>query len=62
MYLFTHDCSLENILEEQFQLARKAGISIIESNNMADFEREVCLNMLIRDLKTEAKQLKIDGV
>jgi len=53
---------LENIIEEQYQLARKAGISITESNDMADFERDAYLNLLIRDLKKEAKQLKFDGV
>lgn len=62
MYLFTHDCTLENIIEEQYQLARKGGIGFLESNNMADFEREACLNMLLRDLKNEAKQFTFNEV
>jgi hypothetical protein len=45
-------------VEEQFQLSRKAGINISESNSLADFEREAYLNLLIKDLKNEAEAMK----
>jgi hypothetical protein len=55
--MFTIDTSLENITEEQFQLARKAGISITESTLLPDFEREAYINLLIKDLKREVDSL-----
>jgi hypothetical protein len=39
-------------------LARKAGISIMESTMIPDFERDAYVNMLIKDLKEEAEQMK----
>jgi hypothetical protein len=45
-------------LREQYHLARKAGIGFHESTMMPDFERDACVNMLIKDLKEEAEQLK----
>lgn len=58
MKLFLIDTSLESITEEQFQLARKAGISILESTMLPEFEREAYVNLLIKDLKKEVESLE----
>lgn len=58
MKMLLIDTSLESITEEQFQLARKAGISIMESTMLPEFEREAYVNMLIKDLKKEVESLE----
>jgi len=58
MKMLLIDTSLANITEEQFQLARKAGISILESTMLPEFEREAYVNMLIKDLKSEVESLE----
>ena len=50
--------SMESITEEQFQLARKANISLVESTLLPDFEREAYVNMLLKDMKREAEALQ----
>lgn len=45
--------SIQGILEEQYYLAKKAGISFSESTAMPDFERKMVLAMLKRDIKKE---------
>jgi hypothetical protein len=54
----TNDQSLEQIVEDQFYLAKYAGINILESSLMVDFEREAHINLLRRSIKQEieAKQ------
>lgn len=47
------DCSIQSILEEQYFLAKKAGISFSESTMMPDFERKMILAMLKRDMQKE---------
>jgi len=56
-----YDTTLQNIIEEQYYLARKAGISLTESSQLPDFEREAYINLLKRDIKNEAKQLKYNS-
>jgi hypothetical protein len=53
MSLFCSGASLNGITEEQFYLAKLAGISMIDSNNIPDFERVMLVGMLMRDLKKE---------
>lgn len=55
--MFTINTSLENITEEQFQLAKKGGIGLIESTLLPEFEREAYVNLLIKDLKNEVESL-----
>jgi len=50
-----NDCSLESIVKEQYFLARKANISFLDSNMMPDFERQMAVGMLSKDLKDEEK-------
>jgi len=45
--------SLEAVTYEQFQLARRANISIEESSCLPVFEYEAYIDMLLRDLKAE---------
>jgi len=51
--------TLHSITEEQYYLATKANISIEESNELADFEREAFLNLIIRDLRTQVENEKL---
>ncbi|MFW6014844.1 MAG: hypothetical protein ACOCRK_00235 [bacterium] len=46
---------MESIVEEQYNLSRGAGISILESENMADFDRVAYGVLLARDLQKEAQ-------
>ncbi len=48
---------MDVIVTQQYQLAKLAGISIEESLQMADFEREAYLNLLIRDIKRDAESI-----
>ena len=50
--------TLQSITEEQYYLSSKAGISISESNNLPDFEREAFANMVIKDIKNQAQNEK----
>lgn len=47
---------MENIIEEQFLLA-KNGISLTESNKLADFEREAYVDLAIKYLKSQSETL-----
>lgn len=58
MWIFTNDCSLDNIIEEQYILARRCSIGYTDSNEMPDFERKMIFGKLARDLKEEAEELK----
>lgn len=55
MSLFTSDTSFENIVEQQYYLAKKCNVSFMDTNNMPDFEREMMVGMLGRDLKKESE-------
>ena len=48
---------MELIVTQQYKLAKLAGISIEESLQMADFEREAYLNLLVRDIKRDAEEI-----
>ena len=41
------------IIREQYLLARKANITFFDSNLMPDFERQMVVGMLTKDLKEE---------
>jgi len=55
MNLFCNDISLDGLLREQYYLARKCGISVSESEHMADFERYVYLSLYSKELKDKLK-------
>jgi hypothetical protein len=40
-------------------LASRAGISIAESNELPDFEREAYVNLVIRDARTKVQNMEI---
>jgi len=48
-------------VEEQYYLSKLANISISETNQLPDFEREIYANLLARDLKEEAERLEKSG-
>ncbi len=50
--------TLATITYEQFQLARRANISLTESTDLPCFEFEAYLNMLLKDIKQEADAVK----
>lgn len=45
-----------NILEEQYWLSRRAHITITESDNMAEFERDFFVRLLQKDIEKETKE------
>ena len=51
------DCSLNSIIEEQYQLTKNINISLEESGNMPDFERIIYASLLLRDKKNEEESL-----
>lgn len=55
-HLLVSGASIPYLVECQYYMAKKANISILDSNNMPDWEREVMIGFLMRDLKKEAEQ------
>jgi hypothetical protein len=51
--------NIQSVTEEQFYLASRAHISIEESNNMADFEREAFMGLVIKDIKNQTENDKL---
>ena len=60
MSLILSGTSLNNILEEQYYLASKAHISLSDSSNITDFEREYYVGLLMKEQKT--KKGLLDGI
>lgn len=58
MRLILSDASFESILEEQYFLASKGGMSILDSNNIPDFERELFIGFLMKELHQKKKALE----
>ena len=59
MSLLTMGEDINNVIQEQYYLARKANISLLESNLLPLFEKDSLLGFLSEDLKQEAKTPKI---
>ena len=55
--MYCSGTSLDNIVSEQFQLAKRSNISIIESTMMSEFEREAYVNLLVKDIRREQKSI-----
>lgn len=55
MSLIIDGNSLANIIKEQYHLASKAYIGILESNLMADFEREAFLDLILKEAQRIAE-------
>ena len=49
------ETNYEQIIQEQYMLARRSHISITESNNMAEFERSFYVDLLIKEALEEVK-------
>lgn len=45
-----------NILEEQYWLSRRSHITITETDNMAEFERDFFVRILQKDIEKETKE------
>jgi len=50
--------SLQQIIEEQYILARKINISPDVSNMLPDFERTIYVSLLVKELEEEHKRMK----
>ena len=50
--------NIQSITEDQFYLASRAHISISESNNLADYEREAYMSLIIKDIKNQTENEK----
>jgi len=49
--------SIRTILEEQYVLAKKCNMSPIDTNMLPDFEREIFVSILMKDMEEERKAL-----
>lgn len=49
--LFCLDCTLDSIIQEQYYLSKYVNISVTESGELLDFEREAYLALLIKEKK-----------
>jgi hypothetical protein len=49
---------MENVIEQQYILAKKANISVFDSGNLTDFERDIYYNLIVRDARKEEKELE----
>ncbi len=58
MPLITSGASMQSIMENQYYLARKANISISDSNNIPEFELMSLIGLLMKDLKQEKDALQ----
>jgi hypothetical protein len=58
MRLLTTDAHLQTIMEEQFFLSSKAGISLMDSNNIPDFERTIYVGLLMKELMEKKQALE----
>jgi hypothetical protein len=45
------DNTIERIVEDQYHLASMAGISLMESASIPEFEREAFVNLLVKSIK-----------
>jgi hypothetical protein len=45
--------TIQSITEEQYYLSSRGGISISESNELPDFEREAFISLVIKDIKNQ---------
>lgn len=48
---------MEVITEQQHYLAKRCGISLTESGELPDFEREIHYSILVKDIKQEINEL-----
>lgn len=48
---------MRNILEQQYALAKKCNMSIMDTNSLPDFEREIFTTLLMKDMEEEKKAL-----
>jgi hypothetical protein len=59
MYVLCSGMSIQSITEEQFYLASRAHIPLSESNQMADFEREAFMGLVVQDIKQQTENDKL---
>ena len=55
MQLLIDGNSLANIIKEQYHLASKANIGVLESNLLPEFEREAFLDLILKEAERMAK-------
>ena len=59
IYVLCSGMNLQSITEDQFYLASRMHIPVSESNQLADFEREAFINLVIRDIKQQSETEKM---
>jgi hypothetical protein len=53
--------SFQEIIGEQYVLGRKCGWSVEDTNKMADFERQIYVNLVIKEIEEEKKAMNKKG-
>ena len=51
------DDTIDNIVEEQYALAKHCNINILDSNIIPDFERKMIIGKLLRDVRKEKEEM-----
>lgn len=51
--------NIQSITEDQFYLASRAHIPLSESNELADFEREAFMGLVVKDIKAQTENDKL---
>lgn len=49
---------LQSIIEQQYVLAKKVGMPLSDTNRMANFEMEIFVNLLMRDIEEERQSME----
>jgi len=49
--------NFQDIIEQQYILAKKCNMPVSETNRMAEFEKDIYVNILIKDLEAEKKAM-----
>lgn len=58
MPIVVSDANLQRIIEEQYFLASKGGMTVLDTNNIPDFEREMFIGFLMKDLHDKRNALQ----
>ena len=52
------DDTLDNVIEEQYVLAKHCHINMSDTNVIPDFERKIIMGKLMRDVRKEQEELR----
>jgi len=48
---------MDSVIEQQYYLAKMGNISVVDSGDLIDFERDIYYSLLVRDAKREIEEV-----